>query len=309
MKKLSNVIKIAVSLGLLILILTRLKWSTIIHEIKAANYIFLIPATLLYFVAILLSAYRWIIFLKLRSIVLTLSQALKYYLISIFAGNFLPSGGLDVVRAIYAGKGGKVSTALAATFIDRLSGFYAILFYLIIAAITLTMKTKALLNITIIGILLLLAINLLLFTKQFYETVNKVKRNKITTPILKFLNSIYEYRNEWPLIIKTLPISILIQLLFSLVPIVISFGLKVKIPIWESILLLPIINFVMMIPVTISGLGLREGAFIILYGDLIGKEKALLLSLLYYLTSVIISLIGWVLFLFDKPEKDFKQSL
>jgi uncharacterized protein (TIRG00374 family) len=309
MKKLSNVIKIAVSLGLLILILTRLKWSTIIHEIKAANYIFLIPATLLYFIAILLSTYRWIIFLKLRSIALTLSQALKYYLISIFAGNFLPSGGLDVVRAIYAGKGGKVSTALAATFIDRLSGFYAILFYLIIAAITLTMKTKALLNITIIGILLLLAINLLLFTKQFYETVNKVKRNKITTPIIKFLNSIYEYRNEWPLIIKTLPISILIQLLFSLVPIVISFGLKVKIPIWGSILLLPIINFVMMIPVTISGLGLREGAFIILYGDLIGKEKALLLSLLYYLTSVIISLIGWVLFLFDKPEKDFKQSL
>jgi len=309
MKKLSNVIKIAVSLGLLILILTRLKWSTIIHEIKAANYIFLIPATLLYFIAILLSTYRWIIFLKLRSIVLTLSQALKYYLISIFAGNFLPSGGLDVVRAIYAGKGGKVSTALAATFIDRLSGFYAILFYLIIAAITLTMKTKALLNITIIGILLLLAINLLLFTKQFYEMVNKVKRNKITTPILKFLNSIYEYRNEWSLILKTLPISILIQLLFSLVPIVISFGLKVKIPIWESILLLPIINFVMMIPVTISGLGLREGAFIILYGDLIGREKALLLSLLYYLTSVIISLIGWVLFLFDKPEKDFKQSL
>jgi uncharacterized protein (TIRG00374 family) len=309
MKKLSNVIKIAVSLGLLILILTRLKWSTIIHEIKEANYIFLIPATLIYFIAILLSAYRWVIFLKLRSIVLTLSQALKYYLISIFAGNFLPSGGLDVVRAIYAGKGRKVSIALAATFIDRLSGFYAILFYLIIAAITLTMKTKALLNITIIGILLLLAINLLLFTKQFYETVNKVKRNKITTPILKFLNSIYEYRNEWPLILKTLPISILIQLLFSLVPIVISFGLKVKIPIWESILLLPIINFVMMIPVTISGLGLREGAFIILYGDLIGKEKALLLSLLYYLTSVIISLIGWVLFLFDKPEKDFKQSL
>jgi len=308
-KKLSNLIKIAVSLGLLILILTRLKWSTIIHEIKAANYIFLIPATLLYFIAILLSAYRWIIFLKLRSIVLTLSQALKYYLISIFAGNFLPSGGLDVVRAIYAGKGGKVSIALAATFIDRLSGFYAILFYLVIAAITLTMKTKALLNITIIGILLLLAINLLLFTKQFYEMVNKVKRNKITTPILKFLNSIYEYRNEWPLILKTLPISILIQLLFSLVPIVISFGLKVKLPIGESILLLPIINFVMMIPVTISGLGLREGAFIILYGDLIGKEKALLLSLLYYLTSVIISLIGWVLFLFDKPEKDFKQSL
>lgn len=309
MKKLSNVIKIAVSLGLLILILTRLKWSTIIHEIKAANYIFLIPATLIYFIAILLSAYRWVIFLKLRSIVLTLSQAFKYYLISIFAGNFLPSGGLDIVRAIYAGKGGKVSTALAATFIDRLSGFYAILFYLIIAAITLTMKTKALLNITIIGILLLLAINLLLFTKQFDEMVNKVKRNKITTPILKFLNSIYEYRNEWPLILKTLPISILIQLLFSLVPIVISFGLKVKIPIWESILLLPIINFVMMIPVTISGLGLREGAFIILYGDLIGKEKALLLSLLYYLTSVIISLIGWVLFLFDKPEKNFKQSL
>ena len=306
MKKLTNVIKIIVSLGLLIFILTRLEWKKLIYEIKATNYFFLIPATLLYFIAILLSAYRWVIFLKLRGIQLSLLQALKFYLISIFAGNFLPSGGLDIVRALYAGRGSSVSVALAATFIDRLAGFYAILFYLILAAITLSMKAKTLLKLTIIGILLLLAFNLLLFTKQFYTWVNTIKRTRITIPIIKFLNSIYDFRSEWPVILKMFPVSILIQLCFSLVPIVMSPGLNVKIPFLESILLLPIINFVIMIPITVSGLGLREGAFIILYGDLIGREKSLLLSLFYYLTSIILSIIGWVLFLLDKPEKYIK---
>ncbi len=306
MKKLTNVIKIIVSLGLLIFILTRLEWKKLIYEIKATNYFFLIPATLLYFIAILLSAYRWVIFLKLRGIHLSLPQALKFYLISIFAGNFLPSGGLDIVRALYAGRGSSVSVALAATFIDRLAGFYAILFYLILAAITLSMKAKTLLKLTIIGILLLLAFNLLLFTKQFYTWVNTIKRTRITIPIIKFLNSIYDFRSEWPVILKMFPVSILIQLCFSLVPIVMSPGLNVKIPFLESILLLPIINFVIMIPITVSGLGLREGAFIILYGDLIGREKSLLLSLFYYLTSIILSIIGWVLFLLDKPEKYIK---
>ena len=306
MKKLTNVIKIIVSIGLLIFILTRLEWEKLIYEIKATNYFFLIPATLLYFIAILLSAYRWVIFLKLRGIYLSLLQALKFYLISIFAGNFLPSGGLDIVRALYAGRGSSVSVALAATFIDRLAGFYAILFYLILAAITLSMKAKTLLKLTIIGILLLLAFNLLLFTKQFYTWVNTIKRTRITIPIIKFLNSIYDFRSEWPVILKMFPVSILIQLCFSLVPIVMSPGLNVKIPFLESILLLPIINFVIMIPITVSGLGLREGAFIILYGDLIGREKSLLLSLFYYLTSIILSIIGWVLFLLDKPEKYIK---
>jgi len=306
MKKLTNVIKIIVSLGLLIFILTRLEWKKLIYEIKATNYFFLIPATLLYFIAILLSAYRWVIFLKLRGIQLSLLQALKFYLISIFAGNFLPSGGLDIVRALYAGRGSSVSVALAATFIDRLAGFYAILFYLILAAITLSMKAKTLLKLTIIGILLLLAFNLLLFTKQFYTWVNTIKRTRITIPIIKFLNSIYDFRSEWPVILKMFPVSILIQLCFSLVPIVMSPGLNVKIPFLESLLLLPIINFVIMIPITVSGLGLREGAFIILYGDLIGREKSLLLSLFYYLTSIILSIIGWVLFLLDKPEKYIK---
>lgn len=306
MKKLTNVIKIIVSIGLLIFILTRLEWEKLIYEIKATNYFFLIPATLLYFIAILLSAYRWVIFLKLRGIQLSLLQALKFYLISIFAGNFLPSGGLDIVRALYAGRGSSVSVALAATFIDRLAGFYAILFYLILAAITLSMKAKTLLKLTIIGILLLLAFNLLLFTKQFYTWVNTIKRTRITIPIIKFLNSIYDFRSEWPVILKMFPVSILIQLCFSLVPIVMSPGLNVKIPFLESILLLPIINFVIMIPITVSGLGLREGAFIILYGDLIGREKSLLLSLFYYLTSIILSIIGWVLFLLDKPEKYIK---
>ncbi|HOP32356.1 MAG TPA: lysylphosphatidylglycerol synthase transmembrane domain-containing protein [Candidatus Hydrothermia bacterium] len=306
MKKLSNVLKVVISLALLYLIFTKVSKENLLTSIKSTNYIYLVPGVILYFIAILASAWRWQVFLKIKLIDHSLLKCLKYYLIGIFSGNFLPSGGLDVVRAYYAGRGNSVSSALAATFIDRLSGFYAILFYLIIAGIFLTIKIQSLFLITIIGIVALLFLNVILFTKSFNKLLNKIKKTKLTSPVISFINSIYQFREEWPLILKTLPLSIAIQLFFSLVPIVISPGLGTPIPFFESILLLPIINFVMMIPVTISGLGLREGAFVLLYGDLIGKEKALILSLMYYFTSLALSIVGYILFLIDKPEKNLK---
>jgi hypothetical protein len=306
MKRLLNILKVLLSIALLYVIFTKIKWESFFESVKGTNYLFLIPGVLLYFVAILLSSRRWQIFLQKKGITLSLYRCLKFYLIGIFSGNFLPSGGLDVVRALYAGRGTSISSAIASTFIDRLSGFYAILFYLLLASIFITIKVKSIFVLTILGILVLLFLNALLFSSTFYKSLTKVKKTKITTPVISLLTSIYQFRTEWHTIIRTLPLSILIQLFFSLVPIVISYGLSKPIPLWESILLLPIINFVMMIPITISGIGLREGAFVLLYGDLIGKEKALILSLLYYFTSIVLSLAGWILFLFDKSEENVK---
>ncbi len=303
-KKIFNVLKIIVSIALIVFILSKMRGQELLQAIKSANYFYLVPAVLLYFSAIVLSSLRWQIFLKVVDISNNFWNLLKFYLISIFAGNFLPSGGLDVVRAYYVGRGGKMSKAFAATFIDRLSGFYAILFYLILAAILISVRIKSLFSLTVLGIAVILLLNILIFNKGFAQIVQKIKKTRFTTPIVNFLLVLHSYRQQIRVIFYTLPISILIQFFFSLVPIIIAPGLGVQIPFWESILLLPIINFIMMIPVTISGLGLREGAFIILYGELIGNEKALILSLLYYFTSVIISIAGWILFLFDKPEKD-----
>ena len=62
------------------------------------------------------------------------------------------------------------------------------------------------------------------------------------------------------------------------------------------------INFIAMIPVTISGIGVREGGFVLLFSAYMTKEAALSLSLTYYITSVAVSIIGAFLILIGKSE-------
>ncbi|MGB9823712.1 MAG: lysylphosphatidylglycerol synthase transmembrane domain-containing protein [Candidatus Hydrothermia bacterium] len=308
MKKLmSNFLKVLISTLLLYLIFKRINAHELIRSIKGANLPLLIPGYFLYMLAIFLSAVRWKIFLNHSQVNISNFEAFKYYLIAIFAGNFLPSGGLDVVRAYYAGRKSSVSRCLAVTLMDRLVGFYAILFYLILTLFFLTISQKELFLFTLVGITLILLGNIFVFSNLFAKAIGKIKPNKITKPIISFLWTLHNFKDNYPLLFKTLPISILIQLLFSLTPWALAFSIHIKLPLKETILLLPIVNFVMMIPITISGLGLREGAFVLIYGNTIGNENSLLISLLYYSASLLLSLVGMVLFLLDKPQKDLKK--
>ncbi len=303
----ANLFKITISALLLYFIFRRINIKQLFLYFKDANFLLLIPGYFLYTLAIFLSAIRWKIFLKHSQIIINDFEAFKYYLIAIFAGNFLPSGGLDVVRAYYAGRNGSVSKCLAVTLMDRLVGFYAILFYLILTLFFLTITQKELFFFTLAGIFIILTGNIFVFSNFFAKVIGKIKPNKITKPIISFMFTLHNFKDNYPLLIKTLPISILIQLLFSLTPWALAFSIHMKLPLKETILLLPIVNFVMMIPITISGLGLREGAFVLIYGNTIGNENSLLVSLLYYSASLLLSLVGMVLFLLDKPEKDFKK--
>lgn len=302
-----NFLKVIVSGLLLYILFRRINFQLVITYLKGVNLTSLLPGFCIYTIAILLSTIRWVTFLKTAGIDVDVLKAFKYYLIGIFAGNFLPSGGLDIVRAYYAGKKNNLSKAFAVTFLDRLAGFYAILFFLVLNLLFISVRNSKLFYVTFLGITVILLGNMLIFSKPFGKLLPKIKPTKITRPIIDFLSTLHDFRQNYVTLLKTMPISILIQIFFSITPWVLAQSIHTYLPIIKTILILPIVNFVMMIPVTISGLGLREGAFIVIYGNDIGNEKALIVSLLYYTASLVLSLAGMVLFLFDKSEKDFKK--
>ena len=66
-------------------------------------------------------------------------------------------------------------------------------------------------------------------------------------------------------------------------------------------MLLPIIWLITMVPITINGLGLREGAFIFLFTEIgMAKEMAMAISILFLLQTIIQGIIGGLFFLFEK---------
>ncbi|MEO0198770.1 MAG: lysylphosphatidylglycerol synthase transmembrane domain-containing protein [candidate division WOR-3 bacterium] len=308
MKKiLANLLKLIVSGFLLYILFRRINFQLAVTYLRGINLINLLPGFCIYTMAILLSTIRWVAFLKTAGFYVKFGEAFKYYLIGIFAGNFLPSGGLDIVRAYYAGRKSNLSKAFAVTLLDRLAGFYAILFFLVLNLLFITVKNSKLFYITFAGITILLLGNIVIFSKSLGRFLLKVKPTKFTAPVIDFLSTLHSFRENYTILLKTMPVSILIQIFFSLTPWVLAQSIHTPLPIVKTILILPIVNFVMMIPVTISGLGLREGAFIVIYGNDIGNEKSLIISLLYYTASLVLSLAGMFLFLLDKSKKDFKK--
>ena len=67
--------------------------------------------------------------------------------------------------------------------------------------------------------------------------------------------------------------------------------------------LLPIVWLVAMIPISINGLGLREGAFVVLFVSIgMSKEAAIAISVLFLAQAMLQGLIGSVLFLVHRKE-------
>jgi phosphate/sulfate permease len=66
-------------------------------------------------------------------------------------------------------------------------------------------------------------------------------------------------------------------------------------PIVDVLLRMPIIGIVSLFP-SINGLGLREGATVVFFAPMIGKEKALAVGILWFFILLVTSLIGGAIY-------------
>ena len=114
---------------------------------------------------------------------------------------------------------------------------------------------------------------------------------------LKFLLNIYNYfklySSKRDLIARAFIYSIVVQLLGILSVYIIARGLSLDAPFLLLLIFLPIIILISSLPISISGLGLREGSFIILLGSIrIPAEKSLTLSIIWYLSVFVAGVWG-----------------
>ncbi|MFA7005344.1 MAG: lysylphosphatidylglycerol synthase domain-containing protein, partial [Verrucomicrobiia bacterium] len=88
-----------------------------------------------------------------------------------------------------------------------------------------------------------------------------------------------------------------VSLIFSGICFGKSLGIEVHLGFY--FVMVPAINCIAAVPITINGLGVREGLFVAAFkaGGVAG-EKALMLSLLGFAVSLLFSLIGGIVYLF-----------
>ena len=95
--------------------------------------------------------------------------------------------------------------------------------------------------------------------------------------------------------------SLFIHLINIVVIYILAVDLGIAISFLASFVLFPIVIFFMLVPISIAGWGVREGAMVILLGLVgISSESALALSLLYGIILTIVGLAGGILWLIEK---------
>jgi len=84
---------------------------------------------------------------------------------------------------------------------------------------------------------------------------------------------------------------------------VLSLGLKIDVPLLPLFIFVPIISTISSVPISISGLGVREASFVLLFGSLgINPAQATAVSFAYFLSVATGSLPGLIEYLRYKKK-------
>jgi glycosyltransferase 2 family protein len=316
---LSLLLRIIISFVFLVLLfkLNKIDLNALVNDIKDADRLFLALGFVIFPVVHILGFLRWQMLLKAAEINIPLKKLISSFCGGIFFSIFLPSTiGGDLVRtADLAVATQKAKQVIATVFLDRLSGYIglAVLALLAVSCGSSLINDKIVFLSIAVIIALLVVILLLLFNSFVYERITRFLSvpgaGKIKEMIKDMHREIHIFRNHKKMIISNLVLSFIIQVIspISVYFIGISLGVKIN-PIYFFIFL-PIIGAITLLPISIGGLGLREGLYVVYFAKAgVIKQLALAMSLLSFSFVVFYGAIGGVIYVLTVHHRRIQHN-
>ncbi len=307
------IFKIFFSSLLLCYLLNRTNLTAIWCSLKSANYFWIICAFLLHLTGYLFSILRWQLLLSAQKIKVPLRSLLPSYIVGTFFNNFLPTTiGGDTVRAYdtirYSHSAVKSITVVL---VERITGVMALV---TIATLALVFEFRIVGNIPLIWIsvlvLIIMIFGLILViqpkaAEQIGRVFNLPLLNKIKAKAKEAHQAIVIYKKEKKRFWGNMAYAFLLQINVILHYYFISLALGFNINPVHFFLIIPIITVILMVPLSINGIGIRENAFVIFLSKF-GVEAAasVALSWIAYGMVVVWGVLGGLIYVFRKTGKE-----
>ncbi|MDN5203099.1 lysylphosphatidylglycerol synthase transmembrane domain-containing protein [Fulvivirgaceae bacterium BMA10] len=309
MKKITAVLKskalrLIIAVVLLYLIVQKFQIEVFDIADKIVDYRFIFLALLISItINIFISAKRWQIFLKFSGIEDSMANLIKINVMSAFYGLLLPSGQAGDGFRIYMiekrfpeKRGHSGGTVIA----DRMIGFIIFCFIACFGSFYLP-ETNALLRIRIIifaftGFLILLTF--IIINQKIYEIVSGfLSKIRFLRRVFNYIEKLHEGLTILPydkIVPKVGPLILVYQINNILIAHLIFMAFDVHLPFNYHLALIPVIQILTILPVSLASLGFREGLFIYFYKLInIPEDISFSVSLTYFiLTALTIALIG-----------------
>lgn len=273
-KNLFFILKLCITGGLLAFILSRVEISKMVATLKGADLKFLFLAVGLHIVGLCVSAYRWHLLLAAHSMPVRVFCLVKSYLVGMFFNYFLPSSiGGDVVRAYDIKKmdySGTVSASIV--LLERILGVMALFILGTIAVYTeKTVQVNAGLKVLFpLAIVSLIFSGVMLYvvspawTAAFFGRFKSGKR--LSDKLVVLHETLHHYHKHKRTLAAGLVLSLILQSNVALYFSCIGKTLGFELPTLYYFVSTPVALLVMMLPITINGIGIGENIWAFLLG-------------------------------------------
>ena len=303
--------RIALSIGLLLLILVFVDLGEMFTRLRAVDpWLFLVLLALLTADRFLM-AFKWLLLVRVQELRLTFPQALRAYYISSFAGLFLPmTVGADVIRAMAVRRAGSTPKILATIALERGLGaisqiLLATLSMSMIVILGLDMGVSNLHLALIVALLLVILLVSLPFSFWLAGRVARAleSRGSLARKAAELADAYAESRHHRGVIWTFL----LLTVTEGFFPIawywVAALALGLDLPFVLFVATIPIVFMVARLPISLGGMGVLEGSFVVLAGLLgIATDDAFSIVILCRLAELLALLPGAVAYLMVREE-------
>ncbi|MDH3464892.1 MAG: flippase-like domain-containing protein [Gammaproteobacteria bacterium] len=299
-------VKICVSAGLIFWITREVDLTMVWISLRSANVWLLGLAFAMYFVGYFITAWRWRILLAAQGVVAPIAYLYQSFMVAIFFNNLLPSTiGGDLSRMYDSWRlGHRKGDAVSVVLIDRLLGMSALLLYALVATLWsahVRQRLPMLLPLMILGCIAIALVLALLFYNNWFSTA--LGSWCVRIPVLSkafgaVAAAISAFRSNPIILYQALGLSLLLQLnvIAHFYVLAQSLGIIISFP--AMFVVVPISIVVMMVPISINAIGVREVIFVYIFAVFgVPDSLALALAWIAFVFVILQGVLGGIVFM------------
>jgi uncharacterized protein (TIRG00374 family) len=303
----------------------KLAWTTgprdLWHTLCLIHPAALVVSLLLVGLALFVGVVRWRIVLEAQGLHLTLGRATRISLVAQFFNSFLlGSTGGDLIKAYYAAREThhKKTEAVTTVFVDRLVGLWAMLLFasLMMGPNIAMLRGSRDIGVPSLFILAMLGGVTVVLGVAFWGGVSKgfprareyLRRLPKGDLLERALESCRQFGKQKSFLLKTILISLLVNVIWVVQVIVLGRGLGLDIPPLALFVIVPVIFCISALPITPNGLGVRENLFVLmLFVVKVPKTAALSVSLIASAQGLFWSLVGGLIYMGVRDKEQLRE--
>lgn len=299
-----TITKVAFSLGLVAILFMKSDINKLYNTIAHSNYHYFILSFFISLLGLYLATLRWQILLNRFNRKTSLNELFRYICLSLFYNFFIPGGFAgDVVRGfkckdLYLNS----SHGIASVFVDRIIGLASFILFGLVGMLYSfqLLKQSDMVYFVMIVITSSVLFSLIIFNRKIMSYFKILSRLHFTLyeRLKEVYNNIYYYTDYKGGLAIALIVSMFATFINILAIFFISVSMGSDVRFVHFIFFVPIITIISYLPISYSGLGIREAGFIFLFTQVgMSHDQALAIPLIYFGLLLILGIMGGIIYI------------